>query len=51
MLVVHWTMRNRSVEDVVARSPAWLLATVWAAMLFAIIITQGSGDAFIYFQF
>ena len=51
MLVVHWTMRNRSVEDVVSRSPAWLLAMVWAGMLFAIVITQGSGDAFIYFQF
>jgi alginate O-acetyltransferase complex protein AlgI len=51
MLIVHWTMRNRSVEDVVSRSPAWLLAMVWAGMLFAIVITQGSGDAFIYFQF
>ncbi|HUE77014.1 MAG TPA: MBOAT family O-acyltransferase [Longimicrobiales bacterium] len=51
MLVVHWWMRDRSVEEVAARAPAWLLAVVWAAMLFAIVITQGSGDAFIYFQF
>jgi hypothetical protein len=28
-----------------------LLAGVWALMLFAIVISQGSGNAFIYFQF
>lgn len=51
MLVVHWTMRNRRLEQVVDRTPWWLTAAVWAGMLFLIIITQGSGDAFIYFQF
>ena len=51
MLVVHWTMRNRRLEHVVARAPWWLTAVVWGVMLFLIIITQGSGDAFIYFQF
>jgi len=51
ILVVHWFMRNRSLEDVVAKTPWWLTGLAWAAMLFAIVITQGSGDAFIYFQF
>lgn len=51
MLVVHWTMRNRRLEQVVDHTPWWLTAAVWAGMLFLIIITQGSGDAFIYFQF
>ena len=51
MLLVHWIMRNRSLEDAVGRTPWWLVGTVTAAMLFAILITQGSGDAFIYFQF
>jgi alginate O-acetyltransferase complex protein AlgI len=51
MLIVHWTMRNRRLEDVVSRTPWWLVAVVWGAMLFAILITQGAGDAFIYFQF
>jgi alginate O-acetyltransferase complex protein AlgI len=51
MLIVHWTMRNRSVEEVASRTPWIILALVWAAMLFAIVITQGAGDAFIYFQF
>jgi len=51
MLVVHWTMRNRSVEEVAARTPWPVVGLVWAAMAFAIVITQGGGNAFIYFQF
>jgi alginate O-acetyltransferase complex protein AlgI len=51
MLAVHGAMRDRRLEDVVAGTPGWLVAVVWAAMLFAIIISQGSGNAFIYFQF
>jgi alginate O-acetyltransferase complex protein AlgI len=48
---VHWLMRKRRLEDVVARAPWWVTGTVAAAMLFAVIIAQGSGEAFIYFQF
>jgi alginate O-acetyltransferase complex protein AlgI len=51
LLVAHIYMRERRLEDVVARAPAWLVGTIWAAMAWAIIATQGSGDAFIYFQF
>jgi alginate O-acetyltransferase complex protein AlgI len=51
MLAVHWSMRERTLEDVVARTPWWLVASVWAVMLAAIAMTQGGGDAFIYFQF
>jgi len=35
----------------VARAPAGAVAAVWALMAFAIVIAQGSGSAFIYFQF
>jgi len=38
-------------EEVVARSPWWLTGLVWAGMMFLIVITQGTGNAFIYFQF
>ena len=48
---IHWFMRERTLEDVTASVPSWLLGIVWGAMLFAIITTQGGGDAFIYFQF
>ena len=51
ILLVHWNMRNRSLEEVVSRTPWWAIGSIAAAMLFAIIITQGTGDAFIYFQF
>jgi hypothetical protein len=36
---------------VVARAPAAAVCAVWALMAFAIIICQGTGSAFIYFQF
>ncbi|MDT8342186.1 MAG: MBOAT family O-acyltransferase [Longimicrobiales bacterium] len=51
ILAVHWTMRERRLEEVVARAPWWLTGIAWACMLVLIVITQGSGDAFIYFQF
>ena len=51
ILLVHGFMRNRRLEEVVASAPWWLVGSVWAAMLFLILIAQGSGDAFIYFQF
>ena len=51
MFVTHWLMRERTVGSVVARMPAWLVAAGLGAMLFAVIIEQGTGDAFIYFQF
>jgi alginate O-acetyltransferase complex protein AlgI len=51
MLVAHWTMRDRRLEDVVERAPWWFLGAIWAAMVFLIVITQDEGHAFIYFQF
>jgi hypothetical protein len=51
IVTVQWLMRKRELEDVVARAPWWLTGLVVAAMLFAVITTQGSGEAFIYFQF
>jgi alginate O-acetyltransferase complex protein AlgI len=51
LLGTHWYMRERSLEDVVSRTPWAVLATVWAGMLVAVLLTQGSGDSFIYFQF
>ena len=51
MVTIQWLMRRRRLEDVVARAPWWLTGIVVAAMLFAVITSQGSGAAFIYFQF
>ncbi|MEJ0007784.1 MAG: hypothetical protein WDM77_15825 [Steroidobacteraceae bacterium] len=44
-------MRDRVLEQVVARTPWPLVAGAWAAVLALVIFTQGNGDAFIYFQF
>ncbi|MDM3871047.1 MBOAT family O-acyltransferase [Porticoccus sp. W117] len=51
MVAIHWRMRDTSVEAVVQKAPWPLVGVVWGLMLFFIIITQGGGDAFIYFQF
>lgn len=51
LLIGHWRMRNTSLEAVVARTPAVALAIGWSGMAFATLISQGSDNAFIYFQF
>jgi len=51
MLAVHWFMRHRALDEVVAAVPRWLLGTTWGVMAWLIVITQGSSNAFIYFQF
>jgi alginate O-acetyltransferase complex protein AlgI len=51
LVALHWYMRERTLESVVARLPEPVLAVAWGLMAFAIVISQGSGNAFIYFQF
>jgi alginate O-acetyltransferase complex protein AlgI len=51
MILAHWSLRDISIEQAVERLPRWLVTTVWALMVCAIILTQGSSNAFIYFQF
>jgi alginate O-acetyltransferase complex protein AlgI len=51
IVLIHWLMRARTLESVVARTPALVTSVVWALMAFAIIAVQGAGSAFIYFQF
>jgi len=51
IVTTHWLMRRRTLESVVSRTPWWLTGLLAAAMLWAVIVTQGSGQAFIYFQF
>jgi len=51
LVTTHYLMRERTLESVVARLPAWLVGVALAAMLFLLAVTQGGGNAFIYFQF
>jgi alginate O-acetyltransferase complex protein AlgI len=51
ILVIHGLMRDRTLEEVASRAPWWLSATTIGLMLLAIAVSQGSSNAFIYFQF
>src|SRR6266704_3515355 len=51
MILVHWFLRDSNIETAVMRLPRWIVTAGWALMACAIILTQGSSNAFIYFQF
>ncbi len=51
MILAHWWLRDSNIEAAVTRLPRWIVTTAWALMACAIILTQGSSNAFIYFQF
>lgn len=51
LFICHYLMRNSSLKQLSVKTPAWLLGIGWAVMLFLIVISQGSGQQFIYFQF
>src|SRR3954463_7973701 len=51
LISMHWAMRDNTFETAVMRLPAWTIAAIGSAMICAIIVTQGSSNAFIYFQF
>jgi alginate O-acetyltransferase complex protein AlgI len=51
LFVSHWFMRNTSLKELSLKIPSWVLGVFWAVMCFLIIISQGSGEQFIYFQF
>jgi D-alanyl-lipoteichoic acid acyltransferase DltB (MBOAT superfamily) len=51
ILVSHWIMRERSLQDIVEKIPWWLRSVVFAAMMIIIVTCSGDDRAFIYFQF
>lgn len=51
MLIFHWVMRKTTVLKTAAKLPWWVTGTAWAVMLILIVLSQGTGKAFIYFQF
>jgi alginate O-acetyltransferase complex protein AlgI len=51
LLATHWSLRHRGLEDWLAHASEQLLIGLWTVMLAAILLAQGTGDAFIYFQF
>jgi len=51
ILISHWIMHERSLEDIVIEMPWWLRGTVTAVLIIIIITCSGEDRAFIYFQF
>jgi hypothetical protein len=51
MILAHWWLRESNIETAVTRLPRWIVTSAWVLMACAIILTQGSSNAFIYFQF
>lgn len=50
-LLLHYAMRNTSVLQVAQKTNWLVLGIVWAVLLMALVISQKTGDSFIYFQF
>jgi len=48
---MHRLLRDTSIEAAVTRLPRAGLALIWTLMLCGLILAQGTGNAFIYFQF
>ena len=42
---------DKKAEEASQKTASWVLGIVWAIMFFLIVIAQGSGEQFIYFQF
>jgi alginate O-acetyltransferase complex protein AlgI len=51
LFLCHWAMRNTSMKVVAEKINPWVFGVFWAVLFFFIIISQGSGEQFIYFQF
>jgi cadmium resistance protein CadD (predicted permease) len=51
MLLFHWLMRNSSVLKTATKLPRWLTGIIWSVLLILILLSQGNGKVFIYFQF
>jgi alginate O-acetyltransferase complex protein AlgI len=51
LIGVHCGLRDSNIETAVTRLPRWIVTGLWAAMACLIIFTQGTSNAFIYFQF
>ncbi len=51
IIAMHWAMRDNTFETAVMRLPHWAITAIGSAMACAIVLTQGSSNAFIYFQF
>jgi D-alanyl-lipoteichoic acid acyltransferase DltB (MBOAT superfamily) len=50
-LVIHWHLRNSSIEEGFSKLPDWMQSLLIAIMILGIILFPVKNNAFIYFQF
>lgn len=51
LFLCHWMMRNTSLKTLSKKASPWVIGVFWAVLFLLIVIAQGSGEQFIYFQF
>jgi D-alanyl-lipoteichoic acid acyltransferase DltB (MBOAT superfamily) len=51
LLVMHWNLKDASLEERAVRIPVWARPLVLAGLLLCIVLMPGDNRAFIYFQF
>lgn len=51
LFIAHYFMRNTNMKEVSAKMSPLVLGLIWGLLAFFIMISQGSGEQFIYFQF
>ena len=51
LFLCHWFMRNTSMKAVHNKTNLIIFGIFWAILVFLVLISQGSGEQFIYFQF
>ncbi len=51
LFLIHWLMRNTSLNQVAQKMSPWMLGLIWACLFLLLTVAQGSEEQFIYFQF
>ena len=51
IILVHWILRDYTVEQAVSRCPTWLWMICLTLMLTALLLVPGEPAEYVYFQF
>lgn len=51
IVIIHWLLRETTVEEAISRCPMWLWAICLSMMLTAILLVPGEPAEYVYFQF
>ncbi|MEP6735191.1 MAG: MBOAT family protein [Chryseolinea sp.] len=51
IVLIHWRMRDKDLATVIQNTSWLIVAAIWTIMSVALILSQQTGDSFIYFQF